>query len=169
MNRVRPGDPLIIKAEDWNQIVDIVNRSDSGPNTFRDGNGVQNRSRAGGDGIKVQVVDFKDDYLECEFFDEFKDVADGRVDVAKPWMLRRTPFDGETIDYRGQSISYVYTSDRERTATGATSETQVMTADYYVGESLTVIPVRTGVELPDGSLAVWEDINTCGRFWAQEA
>jgi len=47
------------------------------------------------------------DHLEC------LDDRNNTVLVAKPWLLRRTPFDGQTRD----DVSYVYSADDRRVAT----------------------------------------------------
>ena len=153
-------------------MADMADQVFSGTYCFVDSSGVHHRSPPGaGESLTAQVVAAQNDYLECKIYDEVSATAGVTIFVAKPWMLRRTPFHGATITYlNGQSITYTYVSQRERTANdGATSETQVMTPDYYVGEVIDVIEKRTNVALPDGSKATLQDRNTCGRFWAQEA
>ena len=121
--------------------------------------------------IFAQVVAAYGDYLECTYYDPVADVAGATVYIAKPFMLRQTPFDGETITYLdGSSITYAYTTQRERAADdGVDSETQVMTPDYYVGEVIRATRGNTGVVDGDTKRLGWEDMNTCGRFWAKEA
>ena len=157
IDRVKRGDPLAIRADDWNRIADLLERT----------TGTQPGS---GTGI-AQIVSIQDDYITCAYYDEQDDSAVGELFVARPWMLSRAPFDGAAIAYEnGQTITYTYVSGRERSADdGSATETQVMTPDYYVGEILDVFPKRTGVALPDGTFATWQDMNTCGRFWALEA
>ena len=48
MEHVKRGDNLDVSAEDWNRIVDVVNRVHSGPNSFHDSTGVHDRNDSGG-------------------------------------------------------------------------------------------------------------------------
>lgn len=82
----------------------------------------------------------------------------GTVDITvlKPWTLRRTPFDGETVD----GIDYTYSSAVEREATdGETTETQQVTPDYFVGAVIYVVAVNE-----DQADVI--DANVDGRAWA---
>ena len=171
ITRVRRGEPLKIKADDWNRMADVAERTDAGPGTLVDSTGVYRSDPERKISLVAQIVTIHDDYLACTVYDERRQLAGGNVKVAKPWMLRRTPFDGIAIVYpNGQTITYTYVDDRERDADdGATNETQVMTPDYYVGEVIDAFEKMTGVLLPDGTYAIWQDRNTCGRFWALEA
>jgi len=126
---------------------------------------------------RFRVKSIENDYLVCRKYNSTADEESATdINVAKPYELRRTPFDGETITYiNAQQISYSYTSQRERTATevspGSDSETQVMTPDYWVDcEIIAAIGIygTTGVTV-SGTLLQWEDLNTAGRFWAKEA
>jgi hypothetical protein len=96
------------------------------------------------------------------------------IDVAKPWLLQRTPFDGETIDYPGaggQSITYTYTNDFTRTANdGTDSITELVTPRYHEGELIVAVRIPvTSVGGSEGDEAVaWMDLNTGARAWAKE-
>ena len=113
-----------------------------------------------------QITAIGGDSLTCnEYFPE-TDTTGSSVTVAKPFMLRKTPFDGETITYpNGDAIEYTYDAvnpERKRVSDdGATTKTQYMTPMYYVGEIIRAAKGETGV----GSL-VFEDQNTAGRHWA---
>ncbi len=117
---------------------------------------------------RFRVKSESNDYLTCRTWDG---TDEGTVDVkvAKPYLLRRTPFDFDTVIYpNGQEIAYIYSEDYERLANdGVDAEIQVMTPRYFVDEELTAISVLfggTGVdECP------WVDLNTAGRHWAKEA
>lgn len=137
------------------------------------------RQGGGGGACKFAVITaINDDDLTCK---EYDPVADAAVDtsetfrVAKPPAAQMTRYDGETVAYQnGQSVSYTYTDERERTADdGSSSETQVMTPDYYVGELIVAAPMTTSVTWTDGDSVVhrivWQDINAAGRYWAKEA
>lgn len=109
------------------------------------------------------------DYLECE--DE-----EGRTQyVAKPYLLRQTPFDGETIN----DVLYTYTTANERVASDESTpvadqepdETQVITPSYYIDEIILVVNRDTGVEIDnsgernDGKGIGFEEVGY-GRAWA---
>lgn len=119
----------------------------------------------------AQVQSVHNDYLTCLRYNPVTDTTSTEIKVAKPYNLRRTPFDTETITYiDGQSIEYQYLDDSERTATDTNSldsESQVVTPRYYVGEVIRIVYGDTGLE--DGSSApiLWEDLNTAGRVWAK--
>src|SRR5690606_26595311 len=59
------------------------------------------------------------DTLTCRTYNpETDEEGNNDITVAKPFHLRRTPFDNETFTYAdGTAISYVYASHRRRTAT----------------------------------------------------
>lgn len=168
---VKPGDPLVIKADEWNRLLALAEGTDPGAYEFRDSTGAYQRRRPDPVGQSAQIVSIEDDYLKCQAYDEVTETATVTIYVAKPWMLRRTPFDGEAIEYpNSQTITYTYVDDRERDADdGSTNETQVMTPDYYVGEVIDVFRKRTNVIDENDDYCRWQDRNTCGRFWALEA
>ena len=118
------------------------------------------------------------DYLTCRHYNPEANGGAGvegskDVYVAKPYALRRVPFDGNTITYpNAQAIDYTYAQDYEREADdGVDTETQVMTPRYWVDEE--ILAVRgiagvTGVADVGGVHVVWEDLNGCGRHWARD-
>ncbi len=168
---VQPGDPLKIKADEWNRLLALAEGTQPGAYEFRDSTGTYQRRGPEPVGQTAQIVEIEDDYLKCQTYDEVTEDATVTLYVAKPWMLRRDPFDGETIVFpNGQSITYTYVDDRERDADdGSTNETQVMTPGYYVGEVIDVFRKRTNVIDENDDHCRWQDRNTCGRFWALEA
>jgi hypothetical protein len=130
--------------------------------------------------VEVEAIDA--DKLQTRRVTYTSDVSPGlpvmhdpRMDVAKPWTLQRSRYDGQTIDYPdtgGQSITYTYTADNRRTANdGTNSEAQVITPAYHVGEILLALYVPTGVlGLAGNDLPLhWMDANTAGRQWARES
>ena len=140
---------------------------------------------------RFKIIEVKKDHLHCNLHNATHEEAEASpaqnttlIFVAKPFQLRKTPFDGETIEYvNGQSITYTYEADafgRAREADdGTDTEDQAMTPDYFVGEELLAMFVETGLktnatEDPPAAGATfveqrifWEDLNTCGRFWAK--
>lgn len=120
---------------------------------------------------KFVVVAVLNDYLSCRRLYP-TDGTEGNEDVAvaKPFELRRTPFDGEQIVYiNGQAITYVYVDQRERSATDRVdTETQVMKPDYWIGCEITAVSIDTGIVDNEDIPIRWEDQNTAGRHWATE-
>ena len=140
---------------------------------------------------RFKIVEIKKDHLRCNFHNathEEEEVTPAQntttIFIAKPFQLRKTPFDGETILYPNtQSITYTYESDefgRAREADdGTDTEDQVMTPDYFIGEEILAVFIETGLKTnatedpPVGSSPFveqrifWEDLNNCGRFWAK--
>lgn len=98
--------------------------------------------------------------------------------ILKPRDLRKSTFDGETID----GVTYTSTGLDTRTASDGveTDETQLVTRSYYVGEKITAFRHHendrargevaageiTGVDAGD-YLLEWEDSGV-GRAWATE-
>jgi len=112
---------------------------------------------------QFQIVSVFDDLLLCNRFrDGVADTA--QITVAKPWMLRRTPFDG--ITYQG--VQYSYTGTDARTATqGEETEDQEIVPAYASGDILCAQPVA-GLGLSHGGASVdFQDVNETGRAWAQ--
>ena len=73
----------------------------------------------------LTITQVFEDYLLC-----------GSKKVAKPWLLRTSPFDDQEFD----GISYNYTGVSARTATsGEVTESQLITPSYVVGEELVVL------------------------------
>jgi hypothetical protein len=130
------------------------------------------RERSGLEVCRMVVTALHDDYLTCHTLTGAgADEAEGDVDilVAKPPDLRKTGWDGATVNGR----SYVYASASERTSTlvaDGSTEVQLVTPDYYVGAEIRAecdIRGGTGLLDGDGKLIVWEDVNRAGRAWSE--
>ena len=120
------------------------------------------------------------DYLLCRTWDGTKSGAE-RIPVARPYKLRKTPFDGETRD----GISWVYVTSNKRTATRVSdqkTETQVVTPVYrgFGGDAADTIYAVTGLDggtdvVESGNEenptkpVVWLDLNVDARAWAKES
>ncbi|NRA58251.1 MAG: hypothetical protein HRU13_09095 [Phycisphaerales bacterium] len=125
----------------------------------------------------VQVAAFEivralGDYLVCKVVLETGEAGTATVNVAKPWQLRRTPFDGQTVN----GIAYAYTGDNARTGTDSedNTEDQQVTPDYFAGARILAIRGITGgtgvsvVQEQGGNVRpAWQDLNDAGRVWAQ--
>jgi hypothetical protein len=89
------------------------------------------------------------------------------VYVAKPYMLRRSGFHGETVN----GVSYEFTNVNQRTASvpdEEDDESQIITPDYIAGEIIFAVKYRVQLVLDDDTegFCDWEDINAAGRCWA---
>ena len=121
------------------------------------------------------VKSVQDDYITCnEMFDDRIGEAD--VLIAKPYLLRKTPFDGTDDGRNGYTYAYSTVSGYEHTERTSTkteddsTEDQIVTPAYVVGDEIWAMcnPVGgTGVTDADGKQIVWLDQNYDGRQWAQ--
>ena len=118
--------------------------------------------------LQVQLNFIFGDYLQGVEYRRYSDGSEviGTVNIqfALPFLLRQTPFDGQT--YNG--VSYTYTGLHVRTATaGPDSETQRITPDYVLGDILYVARViEGGSGVAAGIRSI--DLNVDGRCWAAE-
>lgn len=109
------------------------------------------------------------DVLLVQFFDNGDGSLTGaEFPAAKPYLLRRTPFDGETISYiNGDSITYTYTNDYTRTHDDGTDSADfTVYPTWFVGEVVKLEQVNTGI-LYNSSPVVWEVVDTSARQWTE--
>lgn len=119
------------------------------------------RIPAGG-GSAVQQFKFKSmggDYIYAAPWDGTTEGA--QIKVAKPYLLRRTPFDGKSRN----GISYTYSADDAREATNGTDiEQQSIIPTYVVGDIVYAArAVIGGTEVED---VTYVDVNADARAWA---
>lgn len=112
---------------------------------------------------RFQVTSVEGDYLICEYHNGFE-AKGGAVKIAKPWLLRRTPFDGKTRN----GVTYTYTDAQNRTGDDGSQE--AITPAYVAGDQIVAvkgIAGGTGVNLasPAPETVEWEDVNEDGRTW----
>lgn len=121
-----------------------------------------------GGGGKVEQFRFKTmgaDTITCVRWDG---VTEGtQVVIYKPWLLRRTPFDGKTRVLQTDripptiTVSYVYSSPSKRTkSAGDIAETQYITPAYTIDDLIYAVPC-------DQLAGSYLDINADGRAWAE--
>ena len=115
------------------------------------------------------------DYLVCEAASSVEpSEEEGPHYVMKPWLLRTTPFDGQTFDgitYETTPSGYIYDEDDQniRLATEDDEEEwQAITPAYIVGEliyahAISAVGLTIDGNPVDVTLA---DANTAGRCWA---
>lgn len=114
-----------------------------------------------------KVMSVSDDHLVCQAWNWSDATASGvDVNVAKPYTLRLSPFDGEEQN----GITYTYTDGENRNADdGSSSEDQIIVPAYdlYDDNIIMVMAADTGVIVGEETLTLI-DINVDGRQWAKE-
>jgi len=158
----------ILRAEDMNKIVRLIS------NKILGGAGIQ--VQAVGDVISIshvvnpkaatlhqQMVVKSDqgDYLVCRSLDANGVQGTADINVMKPFLLRRTPFDNLTKN----GVAYVYSDNATRVADG--TETQKITQDYYVDSEILVVPMNVNFEVSPGIFVSFADSNDNGREWSE--
>lgn len=116
---------------------------------------------------KFKVVSESNDYLVCHtWIESIQEEGSEAINIAKPYLLRRTPFDGETRN----GVSYTYTGASTRTAikTGEDNITEKITPSYVEGDVIKACkPVGgSGVLVGDEDIE-WEEVEG-GRLWCEE-
>lgn len=127
--------------------------------------------------FRVVLVDVGDDHLVVIRLDDDGLTTSDQFNIAKPYKLQRTPWDGEqiTLPDVGITLEYAYTDIDERTATivaggSGDVETQFIIQRYLVGDILTVFRPEngTGVTVAGEELA-YMDNNESQRGWARKS
>lgn len=163
--RMRPGGEL---SEQFNRLADAVQRADLAPRVgvppFFPLPSLQ--------AFQAQITLLSTDSVVCRTYAFIQQdplvelIGTVEFEVALPWLLRRTPFDG--VIYNGVSYTYSLTEPYTRTATaGPDSETQRITPPYVVGDVLYVLRNVTGGTGVTQQLQAL-DLNVDGRCWAAE-
>lgn len=117
---------------------------------------------------QVIIKTIQDDYLECKPFENgAEDSSADTIYVARPFTLRRTPWDGQTV--AGVSYSYTGSDARVASAAGEEDESQIIIPAYIADQSVIIIgylqyPIQLSVQLPLATR--YFDMNTDGRAWA---
>lgn len=142
------------------------------------------------------IEEEKDDYLICRGFDpnakhpssDITPNAPRMIKVAKPALLLRSIWDGQTVDLivdgNPTPVTFEYTGIGVRIAratlvnptTGEeeeVEEVQRITMDYIVGDQIIAVEVRRNsaidgldVDTESGGRLSWVDLNMSGRCWA---
>lgn len=149
-----------IKASTINGAIEEINRNRNTDNAISQP--IPNGKQAIG---RFQVVSDQGDYLTCYSY-AGDAVTTSVVNVAKPYLLRVTPFNG----FSRNGVSFTYSSNSERTATAGSAESQIVVASYIAGDQImavTNILGSSGVTASNGDKVIWCDLNVDGRFWSQ--
>jgi hypothetical protein len=84
------------------------------------------------------------------------------IHIAKPDEIRRSFWDGKTINVNGEMIAYAHVSEGIRTANGVT---ETLTQPYYPGCVINGVKGVSGVNDDQDRPILWTDANTAGRHW----
>jgi len=133
------------------------------------------RSKGGSGSLEQRMIvkEIHDDWFLCLPYGKDgqeppEDIATPAdyIKVAKPYELRRTPWDGETID----GITFDYSDGSHRLATkGTVKEHHIVARPWYVDEIIvaaTSITGGTDQQDLDAQDLVWEDTNSASHAWA---
>jgi len=120
-----------------------------------------------------------DDYLLCKGYDPDTKKFLDEVKIAKPHLLQKTPFHGETVTLRDIEVTYEYQEQvglrlaRAVIEDEEEEEYQRITEDYFKGDILKAIRARrsrsvdnTEWPIEEGVMFEWVDLNASGRAWA---
>ena len=162
------GQPL--RAEDLNKIVDML------VGRISCGEGLQVHHFKGQFGISLDeafrpqaslqqlvVKSVGADHLVCRTLDATGTEGTSDVYVLKPWLLRRTPFDGLSVN----GVSYSYSTNSYRTAGG--EEEQEITQEYYADCVIYAMDIDVSVDVGGGIYCAAVDVNVDGRAWCKVA
>jgi hypothetical protein len=135
-----------------------------------------------------KIVEERDDYVICTGYDpnakdpfaEITPDAFRTIKVAKPPLLQRTTWDGQTVTIDGVDYTYDY-SDDEFGVRWATwnddngkpqAEEQRIDTPYIVDDLLIAVEIRKSAAVDgmvvadeDGARLRWIDLNSSGRKW----
>ena len=120
--------------------------------------------------VRSTITAIGDDTITINYINPFistGDEANKPIQALKPYYLRRSTFDGKTVD----GLTYTYSDAQTREVTdGDTTETQTVLPLYKVGDEILVILTDdlTMAVSADGGLRVYSDLNTDGRQWATD-
>jgi hypothetical protein len=161
-----PGE--YVSAGKLNRVVELALGNAMGVNPPRLRRGV---TQADPRVYPMRVINEDGDFLVCVPADENVGNAlpsYGSVRVAKPYLLRRTPFDGKSR----AGITYYYDSAYQRRAYDEDNhtETQIIVPPYVAGDTIyTTRSVVGGIAItpagqPQG-ITEFLDLNVAGRYW----
>lgn len=165
LRKVNPGQEFSMPASSFNAFVDAARYVQA-----READAAGNRLATSFALQQMQIVEVGGDFLRCVRVGADGSAGTLDVFVAKPWTLRRTPFDGQTRNGK----EYTYADNVSRTVTeGSATEDQRITPDYEVGDVIfaALCDVLGQIDPEDtntGDRTVLVDANVDGRAWALE-
>lgn len=189
LHHVRYSRPLGRVEADMNQVIDAVNSCQIAPGlnyrVQKTSNGTkleiqappaQTETVEGASVTQYKLTAISDDYIEGKTWDGTT-LGETAIRIAKPWRLRKTPFDGQTVVYNfnGSNISIRYTYQATPgyraaailTAPTAT-ENQAIIPIYKVDDIIYATEPENGTLVTVSQVALtWLDVNVDGRAWAR--
>lgn len=180
--KVDPGDTLKdIRASDFNEIGTRIENHDARLRALESlVRGPRSEPYRWGIPKQCEITDIEKfkDALVCAVHWKENDREELTVSVAKPWLLRRVPFDGKTID----EIKYEYSENFARKLTristppvdNPATEDQVIVPAYKVKDIIYVVSAVSQGILVDEDVdpkqpVLWLDLNVDGRAWAKKS
>lgn len=130
-----------------------------------------------------RVVEEHDDYVVCNGYDpnakdpfaEITPDAFRTIKVAKPPILQRSRWDGQTVTIDGVDYTYTYSDTEFGVRTASSTDGDVEERIYFpyeVGDLLVAVEIKKnaavrGMEVTDedGVRLRWIDLNVSGRQW----
>lgn len=184
LEKFQTGEPIL--KDKLNAPIEFLNRAFSGVNPPQQ-TGVTPRNQAiQGVIFQCKIVSIYPDSLLVIEFDGTNVIGDTKFEVAKPYLLRRSPFDGKARD----GVSYFYNSNVSRNAyTGllhevngtvvteggtpvadSEKEIQIVIPTYVVNDVIFVAQkVGNGTGVQNGTDKIkYLDMNVDGRAWAKQ-
>jgi len=167
----QPGDRFDGMRRTLNRHVDTINRLTGTPRPPRQ----VSRSRPAAVAVAAAtevftVVAIPDglpwDVVRCTRGDD-RDAPGEDTWVALPYLLRRTPFDGQV---RG-GFRYTYTANTSRQSDvfpadpADDTEFQVIGWEYLPGDTIIAARLASPIDVPSAGPVIWEDVNNDARAW----
>jgi len=122
-------------------------------------------------GVSIKQYMLKEvhgDYLMCHSWDG-ENEGETDIFVAKPFRLRREPFDQQTITFDDYAATFSYTDGTRRTATIDGIDEEQIIVPHYVPDLDIIYAVNCddlNIETIDEEQVSLLDINADGRAWA---
>lgn len=169
--KIRPGDTFSTVQSGWyNSTIDLINRFQQ----QQLNQGVNKKPSF--PYLNYYVGSIFDDYILCKLVGDYGPTT-GTIAVAKPFLLRRSPFDGHTI----HGLTYAYSDSLTRTVTRVSDSLQELqivaptwllpdgsaTPTAYLGDIIQAAPGPTGLVDANNIPIGWTEIlGDGGRVWS---
>jgi hypothetical protein len=123
----------------------------------------------GGAAKQFRFKEMFNDYYRCREWDGAEEGAED-VFVAKPYYLRATPFDGNTVNGITYTFSTNHTFRWARNSLTPVSTVRQIIVPYYATDDLVyAAESANGTSIVvSGSDVTFQDMNVDGRFWVRD-
>lgn len=119
--------------------------------------------------VMMKIDSVGDDTLTCHLFDGVHDDTTP-VTIFKPWLLRKSPFNGNTYTRYGRLITFTYSSNIQRTVTysdGTLPYEEKIFPPWDVGQIVYAYQTFATFDIP-GDLVLQTVAIDESRTWARE-